>query len=181
MSGYSIKVPPESRKSIREAAAFTRLVLEKKHRDDSLYLPIIEMLEFTLPKLDEEFNFEVLPKSKMGSNHGLTNTAEKTIILREDVYERALEGFGRDRMTAAHELGHYVLHSNIDITFARADEDLKPYENSEWQANCFGGEILVPYAKRELLIGKTTQEIADLCGVSLEAADYQRRFLRLGN
>ncbi|EJL6759089.1 ImmA/IrrE family metallo-endopeptidase [Vibrio cholerae] len=179
MSGYSIKVPPESRESIREAASLTRLVLEKKYGIDSLYLPIIEMLEFTLPQLDHEFSFEVWPESRMEGNHGLTLPSEKTIILREDVYDRALEGHGRDRMTAAHELGHYVLHSNLNIQFARADGNLKPYENSEWQANCFGGELLVPYMKRHLLVGKSTAEIAEACGISLEAAEYQRKFLKL--
>lgn len=177
MSGYSIKVPPSSRKSIREAAEITRLVLERVHGNGSLQLPIIEMLEFDLPRIDPEFSFEVWSEAKMQGNHGLTITTEKTIILREDVYERALNGHGRDRMTAAHELGHYILHSNIDITFARSEIDLKPYENSEWQANCFGGEILVPYSKRGLLQGKSVQEIADLCGVSYEAAAYQKKEL----
>ncbi|MFY8325825.1 ImmA/IrrE family metallo-endopeptidase [Pseudoalteromonas sp. ZZD1] len=178
MSGYSIKVPPESRHAIREAASIVRLTLEKKKGSSSLYLPIIEMLEFTLPKLDNEFNFEVLPKSVMQSNHGLTIPEQKTIMLREDVYERALDGCGRDRMTAAHELGHYILHSNLEVTLARTNEELRPFEDSEWQANCFGGEILMPYTKKDLLIGKTPQEIADLCGVSLEAATYQSKFFR---
>ncbi|GKW51510.1 hypothetical protein NCCP2140_05630 [Pseudoalteromonas sp. NCCP-2140] len=178
MSGNSIKVPPESRKSIREAAAFSRLALEKVHGCDALYLPIVEMLEFALPKLDSEYSFEVWSVGRMGENHGLTYPTEKTIILREDVYENALLGHGRDRMTAAHELGHYVLHSDVDISFARSNEDLKCYEDSEWQANCFGGEILMPYTKKDLLTGKTPQEVADLCGVSLEAAAYQSKFFR---
>ncbi len=130
-----------------------------------------------MPKIDQDFNFEVWSEARMKGNHGLTVTTEKTIILREDVYERALAGHGRDRMTAAHELGHYILHSNVDITFARADTNLKTYECSEWQANCFGGEILVPYHRKELLVGKSVQEIADLCGVSLEAATIQKKFL----
>lgn len=177
MSGYSIKVPASSRKQIRQAAEITRLVLEKIHGNESLYLPIVEMLEFDLPKIDPDYSFEVWSKNRMQSNHGLTITSEKTIILREDVYERALEGHGRDRMTAAHELGHYILHSNVDITFARADAQLKSYEDSEWQANCFGGEILVPFSRKEILIEKTVQEIADLCGVSIDAAAYQKKCL----
>ena len=48
MSGYPIKVPPETRQTIREAASIVRLTLEKKQGCSPLYLPIIEMLEFTL-------------------------------------------------------------------------------------------------------------------------------------
>lgn len=178
MSGYPIKVPPETRQTIREAASIVRLTLEKKQGCSPLYLPIIEMLEFTLPKLDDEFNFEVLPESVMRGNHGLTIPDQKTIMLREDVYERALNGCGRDRMTAAHELGHYILHANLEVSLARSDEKLRAFEDSEWQANCFGGELLMPYTKKDLLIGKTPHEIADLCAASLEAATYQSKFFR---
>jgi Zn-dependent peptidase ImmA (M78 family) len=44
---------------------------------------------------------------------------DSLIILREDVYEGAHAGNGRDRMTVAHEIGHLLMHKNI--AFARAE------------------------------------------------------------
>lgn len=46
----------------------------------------------------------------MGAKHGETIPSENRIRIREDVYERACNGYGRDRLTMAHELGHLLLH-----------------------------------------------------------------------
>lgn len=68
---------------------------------------------------------------------------DSLIILREDVYEGAHEGNGRDRMTVAHEIGHLLMHKNI--AFARAERvEIRAFESSEWQAKCFSGELLSP-------------------------------------
>lgn len=82
-----------------------------------------------------------------------------TIKLRPDVWERAEAGEGRYRFTAAHELGHAVLHhrelstvSGIAFRDAvcTAGEKLQPgvpiYQSPEWQANTFASALLMPRA-----------------------------------
>lgn len=85
--------------------------------DDSEEFPIVEFIEKVVQKIDKELYFGVLTKYDMGNNHGLTDPVEKTILIREDVYENALRGNGRDRFTIAHELAHYLMHTRQDIVF----------------------------------------------------------------
>lgn len=139
----NIKVKPQSSKSICSKAHLLREVCSKLY-DNSEKFPIVEFIEKVVQKIDKELYFGVLPKYEMGNNHGLTDPVKKTIFIREDVYENALKGNGRDRFTIAHELAHYLMHSKQDIVFTRNDEKLKPYEDSEWQANVFASELLMP-------------------------------------
>ncbi len=174
MSGPIFKVPPLSRKAIRELVDTVR----EKSRVSGLFFPVMEMLEFVMPKIEKDFVLEIQSMDEMGNNHGLAIPSEKKIILREDVYDQASSGAGRDRMTAAHELGHYFLHN--EIAFARSYDAgiLKAYESSEWQANCFGGELLIPAAHANELLQMNIEEVAFECGVSLEAAEKQMKEIR---
>lgn len=82
-------------------------------------------------------------------------------------------------MTLAHELGHYKLHSRV--TFARAwkhgHDTIPRYKNSEWQADCFGGELLIDF--RHVSECQSIQEIMEVFGVSYDAAVYHIR--QIGN
>ena len=52
------------------------------------------------------------------------------------MYKRQIQGVPRDIFTIAHEIGHAILHDDIEeIALARNDEEIKPFENPEWQAN----------------------------------------------
>ena len=108
----------------------------------------------------------------MGAKHGETIPSENRIRIREDVYERACYGHGRDRLTMAHELGHLLLHRVETITFAREDGDIPPYKDPEWQANAFAGELLAPY---EYIKDMSIIDIASHYGITEKAASIQRR------
>lgn len=108
----------------------------------------------------------------MGTKHGETIPSENRIRIREDVYERACNGYGRDRLTMAHELGHLLLHRAETITFAREDGDIPPYKDPEWQANTFAGELLAPY---EYIKDMSVIDIARYYGITEKAASIQRR------
>lgn len=171
MSGYSVKVPAKNIVQLRTIANKLREIVRIKHP----YFPIMEFLEFALPRLDPSFKLEVLNIEEMGSNHGLTYPDQNTICLREDIYERAIARNGRDRMTAAHELGHYLLHRGSSFARNMANNGvMKTIEDSEWQAKCFAGELLVP-VQDSRLHGLSVDEIADLCGVSHHAAYIQKQ------
>ena len=107
-----------------------------------IYFPIMDVLEFRMCKFDEEFCIVVCSKDEMGSEEGLVVAGANCIKLREDVYEGAWNGVGRDRFTACHEFGHYLMHRQV--TMARAREDSHPiYRDAEWQADTFAGAPLM--------------------------------------
>ena len=159
---------PISRKDIRMMANRIRII-ERSY--GNLYFDIVHFLEVTLPKIDPSFTFSVKPRSEMGECHGLTYPDRNEIQIREDVYERACNGSGRDRLTMAHELFHLLYHCKENISYARSD-NIEIYRDPEWQADAFGGELLIPY---DLIVGMTPQQVAIECRVSLAAAKCQLR------
>jgi toxin-antitoxin system, toxin component family protein len=106
----------------------------------------------------------------MGAKHGETIPSENRIRIREDVYERACNGYGRDRLTMAHELGHLLLHRVEMITLAREDGDIPPYKDPEWQANAFVGELLAPY---EYIKDMSIIDIASHYGITEKQHQYK--------
>ncbi|WP_414632974.1 ImmA/IrrE family metallo-endopeptidase [Brevundimonas sp. UBA7534] len=96
------------------------------------------------------------------------------IVLPQTVYHSAWEDDGRARFTAAHEIGHWALHSTCALTRAHADT-LKPFQNSEWQANLFAAEILMPV--KFVYADDTAQDLCTRFRVSLQAAELRLRNL----
>lgn len=171
MNEQAYVVKPQSRVDIRTyAAALRSLAKQPSGRFD-----IMNFLEFSLPKISPAFDLQIKSKSELQDNLGLTQPDRFIIQLRDDIYARAWDGDGFARMTVAHELGHFVMHSESKLGFARtlASITTPKFMNSEWQANCFAGELLVPYADRELIsrlgVILTSQEY----GVSMTAAECQ--------
>lgn len=161
---------PKSRIQIREIA---KLIRKIQGVEKEWYFPILDFMEKTLPVLIPNFSLRVMPKEEMGACEGLTIPEENEILIREDVYERAYNGGGRERLTIAHELYHYLEHSRQTVAFARTNGTSIPaYRDPEWQADAFGGELLVPY---DLSRGLSVEEIVELCGVSQKAAETQYR------
>ena len=166
-------VPPRSREEIRAFALQLRKHVDIKEGR----FPIIGFIEMILPQLNPSFELIVADRTEMGDNLGLTYPDQHKIFLREDVYDNACDGKGFDRMTAAHEVAHYLLHSSELIGFARstADKDVERYRTSEWQANCFAGELLIPFSNREKIIEASPTKIASFYGVTEQAARFQQK------
>lgn len=172
MSGSVFRVPPLSRSKIRYVAQ----QLHETVRLTEPPFPIVEFVEYVLPVAIEDFYFGVLPLAEMGGDeHGRTYPSNSAIYLREDVYDRAVQGHGRDRLTLAHEVGHLLLH-NTGMRREMPSGSIKRYEDSEWQADCFGGELLIPdwYVKQ----AKCPAQVAEVCQVSLDAANFAWRVVR---
>lgn len=115
MNRKVFSVPPRSRKNIRYIAAEFRKIVNKPRGR----FPIMDILEFILPKVDDKFEYEIRSIEEMGDNLGYTNPDKHRIVLRQDVYDRARAGSPRDRFTVAHEVGHYILHRDVQVNFAR--------------------------------------------------------------
>jgi len=131
MRKNGVIVPALSTQKIYTTASSVRKIFASM-MDAAPYVPIDKIYE-VLPTLIEGFSFEILTEKEIGDDHGLTYPDKKVIQLREDVYEGACQGNGRDRFTMAHELGHLFLHRNV--SFARNSHNTKVplYMNSEWQ------------------------------------------------
>ena len=160
---HGVSVEPMSRKSIRELAKEFRHLFGL---DKVLYFPIVQFIEWVLPKLG--LDYEYVSVMEMGDAYGVTYTRKGIMQIREDVYERAINGNPRDRFTLCHELGHFLMHSPERVSFARGD--VPTYMDPEWQANAFAGELMAPY---DLVKDMSPLEIADKCGMSVTAAQVQ--------
>jgi hypothetical protein len=169
MTGACIEVPPLKRREIRKVAQDLRDSL----CIDQPFFPIMEVLEFALPNIFPDFALVIETSEDMGQNHGLTYPDKGVIKLRDDVYINACNNKGRDRLTAAHELGHLLLHREIALPRKASPEDIEPFRDSEWQASCFGGELLMSYLHVNKC--KDSKDASRLFAVSPEAAEYQWR------
>lgn len=169
---FSYEVPPRSRDNIIEAA----LALRKALRITNPKFPILQVVEVLMPQHDADFSFEVKEHAEMGDQHGLTRPELKEMWIREDVYDGARRGVGRDRFTIAHELGHYLLHSEPGLARTMKPKGALPaYRCSEWQANSFAGALLIPTETAQQL--RDAHAIAETCGVSFDAARVQLQVL----
>lgn len=114
MSGIPVK--PASRQMIWTLVHKIRRALNVANE---LYFDIIWFVENIMPQIFTDFTFAVLPNEELGNQHGKAIPDENTIYIREDVYEGACTGNGRDRLTIAHEVGHFLMHGNASIEYCR--------------------------------------------------------------
>jgi Zn-dependent peptidase ImmA (M78 family) len=106
----------------------------------------------------------------------------KVIIVDEDEFSDSVR-WGRLRFTLAHEIGHYVLHSQLfeGISFSSITQwidfirSIENYDRIEIQAHEFAGSLIVPRDRLVLSIQDEKGKLTDLEGEELE----QRLAVRL--
>ena len=88
MSSYvrGMKVPPCSRNDLRNLAAKMHELLRY---DGKSPFPIVDVVEFVLPRIVPGFELHVLPAEEMGEEHGRTYPDKHLMFIREDVYDGA--------------------------------------------------------------------------------------------
>ncbi len=99
-----------------------------------------------------------------------------TLIVKNSVYVSACRRKPRALFTIAHELGHLAL-GHRRAAFNRGGDVCKMFEDSEWQANSFAGEFLMPLDLIREAGLQSAAEIAQMFGVSMQAA--QTRYNKL--
>ncbi|MDY3007321.1 MULTISPECIES: ImmA/IrrE family metallo-endopeptidase [Anaerococcus] len=159
---------PLSRKDLRRMAYELRKLFGFENKLD---FPIVQVIEFLSNK--GVFNLEICSIDEMGTKYGETVPSENLIKLREDIYEKACDNDGFSKSTCSHELLHWLIHGEETVSFCRREEDLmkrRVYEDPEWQANCFAGELLVP---KHIVKGMSIDEIMEKCNVTYRMAQYQ--------
>jgi hypothetical protein len=163
------QVEAKSREDLRNLA----LSLRKKLKlDNEMYFPIVKLLDvFTI--VFSSFDYEIVDDSELDPEvHAETDVVTGKMLIKQSIYDRAYNGEGRDRMTIAHEIGHYFTICECGFKLSRCYKNKKPitFRDPEWQAKCFAGELTVP---AHLMYNKSVDEIIELCGVSEDAAIFQ--------
>lgn len=159
---------PTSRRKIRNFANEIRRFFKL---ENCLEFPVVEVFEF-LSNLGL-FTFEILPKEDMGNKYGETFPEENHIKIREDIYDKACEGVPFGKSTLAHELYHLFFHKETSISLCRTEGQLaerKTYEDPEWQADCFAGELMV---SKELVKDMKVGQVVKKCNVTPKMARCQ--------
>ena len=167
MAEYIIE--PKSRDNLRELTLILRRFL---NLENEKYFPVTELLD-VLAEIFDNFSYEIVKDSELPpGTHAITNTSTGHILIKESIYEGACNGNGRDRMTIAHEVGHYFTICFCGFKFERnfTNKKVDAYRDPEWQAKCFAGELLIP---AHLMKGYSIEEIVKECGVSYDAAKVQ--------
>lgn len=157
-------VAPASTRALWDFAEKVRSVFVG---ESQICFPIMDVLEFRLPSLEEGYYLDVCDKAEMGAEEGLVVAGSNCIKLRKDVYEGAWNDVGRDRFTACHEFAHYLLHRHVAM--ARVRDDSHPvYRDAEWQADTFAGGLLM--SARHLRHLGCAEDAAIQCGMTSVAA-----------
>jgi len=168
MSNIGTQAKPISRKDLRAFAGQVRAALGCA---ETPYVDAETLLDLLLPRGLPAFGYGIKSCDEMGDAHGLSTPDECFIWLRDDVYEGACAGNGRDRFTVIHEVGHLLLHTSDRIMLRRGLGKPKTYCDPEWQANCFAGEFLMP---PELVRACTcAADVSQVFGTSYQAAEIQ--------
>lgn len=165
MKTENFKATPISRAKIRELVKMIRKCCGLQHVE---YIPVPLVFEHVMQIFFPDFQWEIKSPSEM-MEEGLTLSADKTIYIRQDVYEKACHGDGRARFTIMHEIGHLFLHRPDRVALCRLPygKSLKPFENPEWQADTFAAEFLMD---ADIVHGLNYKEISKRCGVTYGAA-----------
>lgn len=161
MKGY--KVRPRSTLEIRRVAEKLREIIDTESITTG---HIMEML-LSHGQLD------VVPNDDQRFARGVEAVyipEDKCIRLRDRDYEGCVLGTNpRSLFTFWHEFGHMIL--GHERSFSRdGTGSHKIYENSEWQANTFASEFLMPYSTIMKENLRLPEEVARRFGVSYTAA-----------
>lgn len=148
--------------------------------------PIDKFFEKDLPALlSYEYAVQELPHGIEGA----TDPIEKEVVLSPDSYDLLLEGNGRARFTACHEIGHVILHARFlrerlldgRGTVKLHRSNIPAYKDPEYQADAFASALLMPTTHVQNLLkrGVTSKNLASIFQVSRQAAEVRIAKLNL--
>lgn len=165
-------VAPMSRARIREAAIHARRVLGLA--DGRIDLPRL------LDKLSGEYgiHYDVFDeKSALVPREveACWVPEDRTLYIRDTVFDQMCNGGQRAVFTVGHELGHAVLAHRRTLN-RQTVADVPIYCNSEWQANLFSAEFTMPLDEIQKYNLNTASKVSAHFGVSPKAAG-----IRLGD
>lgn len=166
-----VRVAPLSSLKIREAAQEFRAIFSLPPGN----VDIIDLYEFGLQSKGWDYDIQedsLFPPDVLAFSY----PDRHLIKVKLSVWSGAVRGDRMSRFTLAHELGHLMLHNSDRLGFARHHpsslQSHKFYEDSEWQADRFAAELLIPAS--ELFEARlTASQIAVKYGVSKKSAEIR--------
>lgn len=102
---------------------------------------------------------------------------QRTMYIRDSVFEQMANGGQRSVFTFGHELGHALLGHARTVN-RTPSQPLKAYLNSEWQANIFAAEFTMPSEQIHQHNLLTAEAMSRFFGVSPAAARVRLEELR---
>jgi Zn-dependent peptidase ImmA (M78 family) len=162
------------KRSKQDIANLANLVREALQLGDER-VAMAQLLEFVLPDLIEDYDFQVVDDAELAGAEGLTDLSRPVIRMSNTTYSELLEADPRARFTAAHELGHLLMHSNNHIHYARVDH-VDRRSDPEWQANEFAAAFLMPEASFRQT--QSIEEAMTRFGVGFRSAKWRAQSLR---
>ncbi len=179
MSDYF--VPALAATTIRTIAQNMRYVLGF----GNVYVPnMCGILEHELLNVVPDYEFAVQEQIILEDGtfaEAQTQFSPPQITFCSEVYYQLVAEKPRARFTAAHELGHMLLHYGARNLNRLPQISRAKYNanSAEWQANTFAASFLAP---EHLLRGFSSPEQAsEMLFISLEAAKIQMTELKIGN
>lgn len=162
--------PPRTREELEELAWKARSYVGLKPFER---VPIGRVLEFSLYELIDGYEFRVAEAGALGGAEAVTSASEPHITFELTNYELLCRDHPRSRMTAAHELGHLLLHTGqTGHAFLRKPD---PRVDLERQADIFAAAFMMPECAFRKM--KSITEARQTFGVSRDAACCRARSL----
>lgn len=174
MSRKTHRVSPLRIVQIRDMADFFR----KKLRVDELPLGLVieRMLESGLVDVLEDND----PLFKNGAEAKYVPEAGCVFLKRSDYDACVRDTWARSKFTFWHEIGHWCLGHSLSFSRGEGVEvsEIQAFESSEWQADQFAAEVLMPLdiIKTEKIY--SVEGIIDRFGVSWDAARVRLKQLK---
>ena len=117
---------------------------------EKLFVDIIDILEFRVKEFIPDFKLIVRRDLELDKTAEVREDPPR-IFVRETIYDAACEGDSEARRILAHELGHLLLHYEIEGPKHRSLEGYKPQfegitslDSTEDQADVYARNLLVP-------------------------------------
>lgn len=170
------KIGSVQKRSEHQIERLAKMVRQELGVDPGARLAMQPILEFALDDMIEGAYLRVASDSEMAGAEGRTDWHQPVITLSAGTYAALTKGDRRARMTAAHELGHLLMHTKQPVYYYRErtkDNRLDP----EWQADTFAAALLMPAdAFRKM---KSVRQAMSAFGVSRSAALRRARGLKM--
>jgi hypothetical protein len=147
--------------------------------------PVLEFFDL----LRDEFGLDPGVEDLSPGMEGAT-FPDGRVLVSEETYRRAADGFGRARFTIVHEAYHGIRHRDqiarrlIDTgrLVLHRRQTIRTFQDPEWQADAFASAILMPVKMVDLVLEGTPRSywrraVADCFGVSTATAGSRLRTL----
>lgn len=133
------------------------------------------LMDTTLSKHYSRYVMEVEDDCNMNGCEAFTDKVDTRITFSRSTYDALVRGDWRARMTAAHELGHLMLHCGR--WWGRVAGWIDPENDPEKQADQFAAAFMMPASEFRKV--RSIREAQKKFGVSRDAATCRARKLGL--